>query len=445
VNNLSRRDFLKTAALAGGTSTLATFNALAAPQRAKVKVTDIKVMILQGPRTYTLVKVLTDSGVYGIGEGYGSPGVGVKEGILELRPYFIGKDPLDIEALYLGLGQRVDGSAHMLLRAVSGIEPALWDLSGKILDVSVATLLGGKMRTSVRMYHDEGPRNMMDKASCREWADRMKASPAGWTAFKMGPQRGGGRGGDTVAGAGGAPGRGGARGGGRTPGPGAAPEATQRTGLATRQLSTRELIDIQQGFENTREAIGWDYDIMFHGNWSFDLISAIKLAQALEPVKPLWIEDPIPPDYSNAWTHLTSVSKVPILTGENLGRRQTWVDFFVNKGIHIGQLDVRNVGGLLEAKKIADLADLYLIPMCSHNSASIVCNFAAVQWAASVRDFLAAETMIGNGTWMDDVILHDGAIVKNSHITLPDKPGIGIELNPDVVKAHLAPGESWWG
>jgi L-alanine-DL-glutamate epimerase-like enolase superfamily enzyme len=205
------------------------------------------------------------------------------------------------------------------------------------------------------------------------------------------------------------------------------------------------LIGIQQGFENIRDAIGWDYDIMYHGNWSYNLISAIKLAQALEPVKPLWIEDPLPPDYSDAWTHLTSVSKVPILTGENLGRRQTWVDFFSKKGIHIGQLDVRNVGGLLEAKKISDLADLNLIPMCSHNSASIVCNFAAVQWAASVRDFLAAETMIGSGTWMDDVILHDGPIVKNSHIALADKPGIGVELNPDVVRSHLAPGESWWG
>jgi L-alanine-DL-glutamate epimerase-like enolase superfamily enzyme len=438
----TRRDFLKTAAaarfaaLAAGSSALATFNSMAATQKGKVKITDVKVMILQGPRTYTLVTVLTDSGLYGIGEGYGSPGVGVKEGILELRPYFIGKDPLDVETLYLGLGQRVDGSAHMLLRAVSGIEPAVWDLCGKILNVPVSTLLGGAMRSSVRMYHDEGPRDMMDKASCREWADRMKASPAGWTAFKIGPQRGGGRGG-----------RGGGRGAGVAPDAAGAPGGgqTQRTGLATRELSTRELIDIQKGFENTREAIGWDYDIMFHGNWSYNLISAIKLAQALESVKPLWIEDPLPPDYSDAWSHLVSVSKVPILTGENLGRRQDWVNFFSKKGIHIGQLDVRNVGGLLEAKKISDLADLNLIPMCSHNSGSIVCNFAALQWAASVRDFLAAETMIGNGAWMDDVILHDGPIVKNSHVALPDKPGIGIELNPDVVKAHLAPGESWWG
>src|SRR6266536_1793281 len=155
---LSRRRFLQAASV----GTLVPFRALAEPERGRVKITDIKVMMLQGPRTYTLIKVLTDSGVYGIGEGYGSPGVGVKEGVLELRPYFIGKDPLEIDALYTGLGQRTDGSSQMLLRAVSGIEIALWDLAGKLLGVPVVTLLGGKFRDRVRMYHDEGPRNMLD-------------------------------------------------------------------------------------------------------------------------------------------------------------------------------------------------------------------------------------------------------------------------------------------
>src|SRR5438045_4604048 len=176
---ISRRHFLATSA------SLASFNAFAAPERGRVKITDIKVMMLQGPRTYTLIKVITDSGVYGIGEGYGSPGVGVKEGVLELRQYFIGKDPLEIDALYTGLGQRTDGSAHMLLRAVSGIEIALWDLAGKILNAPVVTLLGGKFRDSVRMYHDEGPRNLLEPSSCREWADKMKSDKAGWTGFKF--------------------------------------------------------------------------------------------------------------------------------------------------------------------------------------------------------------------------------------------------------------------
>jgi gluconate/galactonate dehydratase len=139
----SRREFLRTSAYAASGACLQGFRLLADTQKGKVKITDIKLMILQGPRTYTLVKVITDSGLYGIGEGYGSPGVGVKEGILQLRPYFIGKDPLDVEALYTGLGQRVDGSAHMLLRAVAGVEMALWDVAGKILNVPAATLLGG--------------------------------------------------------------------------------------------------------------------------------------------------------------------------------------------------------------------------------------------------------------------------------------------------------------
>src|SRR6266436_4035506 len=152
---LSRRRFLKT--LSAGA--LASFHVLAAPERGRVKITDIKVMMLQGPRSYTLVKALTDSGVYGIGEGYGSPATGVKEGVLELRPYFIGKDPLEIDALVAGLGQ---GPA----RAVSAIEIALWDLAGKLLGLPVVTLLGGKFRDRVRVFHDEGPRNMLDRGSC---------------------------------------------------------------------------------------------------------------------------------------------------------------------------------------------------------------------------------------------------------------------------------------
>jgi L-alanine-DL-glutamate epimerase-like enolase superfamily enzyme len=299
------------------------------------------------------------------------------------------------------------------MRAVTGINIALWDLAGKILNVPAATLLGGSVRNRMRMYTGTGPRNMLDKASCREWADQMKTSKAGWLGFKLG----GPRGGDGENAADGSP----------------------------REISNKELIDIRQGFENCREAIGWDRDLMYHGMWSFNLPSSIRLAEALEPAKVAWLEDPMPPNFSDAWVHLTAVSKTPILTGENLGRHQEWADFFFKKGIHIGQLDMRNVGGLNEAKKISDLADLALIPMCAHNTGCIVNNFATLQWACTVRDFKASETRIGNGDWMDDVILHDGPVVKNGHIDLPDKPGLGIELNPDIVKAHLAKDETYWG
>ena len=384
-----------------------------AADRRRARIADIQVMLLQGPRTYTLVKVLSDSGAYGIGEGYGSPAVGVKEGILEMRPYFLGKDPLEIEALYTGLGTRTDGSAHMLLRAVSGIEMALWDLAGKLLGVSVSKLLGGRYRDRVRVYHDEGPQNMLDSGSCREWADRMKADPAGWTAFKFGPPR-------------------------------SRPAVDAARDGANRLLTSRELREIRTGFENCRNAIGWDADLIVHCHWEYDLRSAIQLAEAVEPVKPLWLEDPMPPDYSEAWPRLASASRVPIATGENLARRHGFREFVSNHGCDIVQLDVRNTGGLLESKKIADLADLHYLPMAAHNTGSVVCNMATVQWAAAVRDFLAAETLVGRRNWMDDIIVHDGPIVKDGHIAVPDKPGLGIELNREVVEANLAKGEKYW-
>ena len=159
----TRRKMLQLAGRALTLPVLTRFDTLAAPWRRKVKITDIKVMALQGGRTYNLVKVETDAGVYGIGEAYGSPGVGVKEGIFDLKNWLVGKDPLDIEALYTHMGRgtpnlsgtRTEGSAHQLIRAVSGIEMALWDLAGKLLDVPVVTLLGGKYREKVRMYCHE--------------------------------------------------------------------------------------------------------------------------------------------------------------------------------------------------------------------------------------------------------------------------------------------------
>ncbi|MEO7651832.1 MAG: mandelate racemase/muconate lactonizing enzyme family protein, partial [Bryobacteraceae bacterium] len=354
---LSRRSFIAGFA---GTAALAPFRALASPERGRVKITDIKVMILQGPRTYTLVKVLTDSGVFGIGEGYGSPGVGVKEGVLDLRPYFIGKDPLDIDALYTGLGTRTDGSAHVL-RAASGIEIALWDLAGKLLSVPVVTLLGGKFRDRVRMYHDEGARNMLDQASCREWADKMKSSPAGWTALKFSPPR-------------------------------STPKIDRAHDPSNRLLTSRELREIRVGIENCRNAIGEDYDLIVQCHGEYDLRTATQLAEAVEPIKPLWLEDPMPADYSESWVKLRAASKVPIGMGESLARRHGFKDFILNQGCDIVQLDVRNTGGLLESKKIADLADLFYLPLAAHNTGSIICTYATIHWAAAVRDFLAAET-----------------------------------------------------
>jgi len=416
---ISRRRFLGAAA---GAPFLAAYDRLAASEKKRVTIRDVQTMTLAGPRTYTLVKVVSDDGLYGIGEAYGSPAVGVKEQIHALKSSLVGKDPLEIDTIYtfMGLhgaslsGTRTDGSAHSLMRAASGIEMALWDLAGKVLGVPATTLLGGKFRSKVRVYDHEAPRDMLDKASCREWAQKVKSDPRGFTAHKFGF-------------------------------PHTQPATDKARDLANRVLTTKELIQIRQGFENCREAIGWDHDLMVHCHWEYDLRTSIQIAEAIEPIKPMWFEDPLQVEYSESWKRLCASARVPICTGENLARRQGFKDFIINQGCDILHPDLRNSGGFLETKRIADMADVFGLPMATHNTGSQLHTWATCQWAGSIRDFMACETVTGVGGWMDEVLLIDGPYIQDGFIRVTEKAGLGVELNPEVVKAHLAPAERWWG
>ena len=304
---LSRRRLL---GLTATVPFLARYDQLAAAESKKVKIRDVQVMVIQGGRTYTLVKIVADDGLYGIAEAYGTPGVGVKEQILSLKPWLVGKDPLEIDALYTRMGAgtsqlsgtRTDGSAHNLSRAVSGIEMALWDLAGKILGVPTTTLLGGRFRDKVRVYDHSGPRNSWTRRSARTGRKSLRSTPA------------------------------------------ASPPISSRfwhmnSGIpdlardrANRLLTTRELVNLHQGFENCREACGWDHDIMVHAHWEFDLRTAIQIADAVESCKPVWLEDPLPVKYSDSWKRLCASSRVPICMGENLVGREGFQDFIIYQG-----------------------------------------------------------------------------------------------------------------
>jgi len=412
--HLTRRAFLASAAGAlAAPAWLTDYHRLAANHYNQVKITDIKTMMLQGPRTYTLVKVETDSGLYGVAEAYGSPGIGIREAIHEIKEQYIGEDPLQIDKLYT-VYRYTDGSAHHQQRAMSGIEMALWDVAGKILDVPTHALLGGKFRDRVRLYDHEHPDDFLDKAVVRDWAAKVKEQPNGIQQHKFGPLR-------------------------NQPGvdPGRDP--------ANRLLSSGELRKIAEGFGNVREALGDEHEILIGCHWEFDLRSAIDLAHALAPIKPLFLEDPLPVAYAESWRRLVDVSPVPICTGENWFRRAEALPFVVNAAIDILHPDLRNSGGFLENKRMADLADLYFLPMANHNTGSIVNGMATVNWASTIRDYLACETVFFKRDWMDAVIVHDEPLCVDGFVTVPDKPGLGIELNREVVEEHLADGETWWG
>jgi L-alanine-DL-glutamate epimerase-like enolase superfamily enzyme len=419
-----RRDFLKTVAAAVPASVaLPGYPEKASPQRKRVKITDVKAMMVKGNAPWNMVKIETDSGFTGLGEAYW--GHGIKDVILGyLRPLLLGEDPLNIEPLYTKMMLSTDGAgsqAGVTVTAISGVEIALWDLAGKILGAPVYTLLGGRYRDSVRAYWTSQPKDNLDKASCREYASMIKDSHLGITAVKPAfysiPS---------------------------VPMPWqVSPDRLQ--GLPTTHLTRKALLQITQGYENIREALGEEIDIAVHCHWEYAYGDALRLARAVAPIDPMWLEDPMPPAWSDSWAKLTQESPVPILTGENLYKAEGFAPFILNQGVHKAQIDIPKAGGLLEAKRIADLAALYYIPICGHNASSPVGAIASAHVAAAMRDFRALEFSPGIPEKYFSAAIYDGPIIKDGNWQILDKPGLGIELNEDYARAHLLPGEVWWG
>jgi len=417
---MNRRSFLKTAAW--GTAALpAAFERLAAQHRKKIKITDVKCMIVRGTWDWNLIKVETDSGLYGIGEAYWGPGV--KDLVVtQMKPLIVGEDPLNVDKLYTKMLMRSGGAgaiAGATVSAASGIEIALWDLAGRILETPVCNLLGGRFRDRVRFYRTmQVVDNVDDPASWRAKVREARAEKFGWTAFKFQ--------GDGV--------------------PLKADPDFREPGHDPylRNLTHKDIRRIVRGFEIIREELGPDGDFGVDLHWRYDTKDVIQLANALEHVNLMWIEDPVPPDNPDAMARVTHAVNTPICTGENLYTRQGFRRLLELQGCDVVHIDIPKSGGLLESKRISDFADMYGIWTAAHNPASPVGTIASAHAAASMRNFRVHELAKYIDYWQD-IVVHDGPIIENGYLTIQDKPGYGIELNPDVVRAHLVPGEKWWG
>jgi L-alanine-DL-glutamate epimerase-like enolase superfamily enzyme len=412
----TRRRFLQTA---GGALAAAP---LYAQLRRKIKITDVKCMIVRGTWNWNLIKVETDAGLYGIGEGYW--GWGVKDLVVnKMKGIVVGEDPLNVDKLYTKMLMESAGAGAIggtTITAASGIEIALWDLAGRILETPVCNLLGGRFRDRVRFYRTtQVPKqHPEDPASWRELARRTRAEKWGWTAFKFQ--------GDGI--------------------PKALDPQYREPGhdRYLRNLTTSDIRHIVKLMEPVREELGPDADFAIEMHWRYDVRDAIQLAKALEHVNPMWIEDPVPPENAETMALVRRESPVPVCTGENLygfAGFEKLIELQGCDGVHI---DIPKSGGLLEAKRISDFASSYGIWTAAHNPASPVGTIASAHAASAMRNFRVHE--LANWIdWWPDLVIHDGPIWENGYLTIQDKPGYGIEINPDVAKAHLAPGESWWG
>jgi L-alanine-DL-glutamate epimerase-like enolase superfamily enzyme len=409
---ISRRNFLGVAAA----STLLAQKS----NKPKAKITDVKVMIVRGTWDWNLVRIETDQGVHGLGEAYW--GYGVKDLILnQFKPLLIGEDPLNVDKLYTKILMMSAGQgalAGVTVTAASGIDIALWDLAGRLLETPSVNLLGGRFRDKVRFYRTM-PR-VQDPENMQHWRDQVregKAEKAGWTAFKFQ--------GDGIP-------------------PTADPQYKEPGhDLYTRGLTAKDLRRIEKAMATVREELGPDIDMGIEAHWKYDVRDAINMANVIEPFKPMWLEDPVPPGNPEVMARVTHAVNIPICTGENLYGRDGFRKLIELQGCDIIHIDIPKSGGLLESKRIHDLADNYYIPTAAHNPASPVGTIASAHAAASMRDFRVHE-LAKYIDWWQDLVVHDGPIFENGYFRIREKPGLGIELNPDVAKAHLAPGEKWW-
>ena len=371
-----------------------------------VAITDVQTTMVDGNFPWTLVRVYTDAGVVGTGEAYW--GAGVPELIERMTPFLVGENPLDVDRLYEHLIQRMSGEgslAGVTVTAISGIEVALHDLVGKLLDVPAYQLLGGKYRDEVRVYCDCHAGDEAEPESNAAEAERV-VDDLGYDALKFDL--------DVPSG--------------------------HEMDRSNRHLRNAEIDHKVAIVEAVTERVGDRADVAFDCHWSFSAGSAKRLARALEDYDVWWLEDPVPPENHDVQREVTASTTVPIAAGENVYRKHGQRRLLEQQAVDVIAPDLPKVGGMRETRKIADLADLYYVPVAMHNVSSPVATAAAAHVAAAIPNSLAVEYHSYKLGWWDDLIEED--LFEAGRIEVPEAPGLGVTLDLDAVEAHMVAGET---
>ena len=387
-----------------------------------MRIEAIRTAVIEGNFPWVLVKVETDTGLDGLGEAYW--GAGVAELVHRAEPLLLGQDPREINRLVEIMIRCLSGEgsqAGTTVTAISGIEIALWDLLGRALDTPISTLFGGRFRDRIRIYADCHAGATPDPA---DYAARAReVTGAGFTAIKFDLD---------------------------TPNPYTIdisddPHPRRRWFEPfNRTIGAREMAWMVDVVRAVREAVGPEVMVAMDAHWKYGVNDAIKLAQALEPFDLLWLEDLVPPENLEAQRHVTHSTRTPICTGENLYRKHGFRELIEKQAARIIAPDIPKMGGLAEAKKVADHADLYYIPVAPHNVASPIGTVAGAQVCAAMNNFLVMEFHAHDVPWWSDLV--EGApVIEGGFIQLDDRPGHGLTLNEEVARAHLKPGSSFFG
>lgn len=371
----------------------------------RVKITRIEtitfsrgVKVHAGTISWLWVRIYTDTGLVGLGETYPAAEAGAAVVRHQLAPILLGRDPLEIEKLWADMFLAVGyhGWAGAELRAISAVDIALWDLMGKALGQPVYQLLGGRFRERIRTYN-----TCYDHIfDFNTQADRLAQDLLGQgvRAMKIWPF-------DAVA----------LRNGGQF-------------------ISATDLDEALEPVRKVREAFGDRVDLAleFHGYWN--LPSAIRIAQAVEPYGILWLEDLLPQDNLAAYRTLRQYTKTPLVMSERLMTRWQFREVLESGVAQIINPDICWCGGLTEVKKIAALAETYYVPVAPHNCGGPVLHVASLHLAQSLPNFMILESVRRHylKEYLDLVSFTGPA--QGGYFRAPSAPGLGIELFPSVLQ-----------
>jgi galactonate dehydratase len=354
-----------------------------------LKVTGLKTIIVNvGSVNWVFCKVLTNEGLTGLGEGsITSKEATLAQAIMEHERFLVGKDPTDIELLWQGMFRYPRWRGGPILNsAISAVEIALWDILGKALGAPIYKLLGGASRKRIRLY--------LDTASTPEAF--LKAKEQGYTAAKSG-------------------------------------FIAVENDLVIPSYAVREGA---KRVEAVRKAVGDDFDICIDAHGKLTTTMAVDFCHRVEDLHPLFVEEATQLEDIDELALLRSKTRAPLATGERSFTKYGFTEYCRRHLVDYVQPDVCHAGGILEMKKIGAIAEAYRIEMAPHNPQSEVSTLASLHVDATTPACAIQEYNPRNDQWIQDLFYGGAVKVKDGYADLPDRPGLGVDLDEKVAAKH---------
>jgi L-alanine-DL-glutamate epimerase-like enolase superfamily enzyme len=392
-----------------------------------LKITDLRVatVVKPGPSPCPIIRIDTNQGVYGLGE--------VRDGAsptyaLFLKSRIVGENPLQLDKIFRKIKQ-FGGHARQG-GGVCAVEMALWDIAGKVYNAPVYALVGGgKFRDKIRIYADT-TESKDPKIYAQRMKERKEVMGLTWLKMDLGV--------DMVADT-----------------PDTVTSATDVEQWQANQLphpllgmevTDKGIAMLEQYVAAVRDAVGMQIPLSIDHLGHLGVKSIIRLGKAYEKYNLSWMEDVIPWMYTDLLRQISDESPTPILTGEDIYLKEPFQVLCERHAVSKIQPDLATSGGILETHKIGDMAEGYGVPMVMHYAGTPIGCMASVHCAAATQNFLALENHSLDVPWWSSLVEEatKTQIVNHGWIDVPDRPGLGVTLNEDMVRQHLTPGTGYF-